>query len=258
MNSVIGWVGGKRLLRKAILPLIPKHDIYCEPFAGAAWILFGKSENHKDWQVSKAKKYREVLNDINGELINFWRHVKYHPAALKAEMDRFIASRELFADFLKIIPRTDLERAVHFYYKLACSYGSLSQTFAVRGHRTMLPLRRVGKLAKASERLKDVVIERLDCEAVIRKYDREHSFFYIDPPYFECEKLYERDATEAFSQHEELCELLRSVNGKWLLSYNNHPYIRKLYKDFRIDEVQTLYSVSGTTKPKTEILIRNY
>ena len=65
MNSVIGWVGGKRLLRKAILPLIPKHDTYCEPFAGAAWILFAKSRDHKEWQATKGQKYREILNDIN-------------------------------------------------------------------------------------------------------------------------------------------------------------------------------------------------
>ncbi len=258
MNSVIGWVGGKRLLRKAILPRIPKHDTYCEPFAGAAWILFAKSRDHKEWQATKGQKYREILNDINGELVNFWRHVKHHPAALKAELDRLLASRELFHEFLDSASRTDLERAVRFYYVLACSYGSLSSTFAVRGHLTMLPIRRVGKLEAASERLRDVIIERLDFEAVIRKYDRPATFFYIDPPYYEREMLYERDKVAAFDQHEELAKLLREVQGKWLLSYNDHPAIRELYKGFTIDVVNTRYSVSGTNRESSEILIRNY
>lgn len=258
MNSIIGWVGGKRLLRKVIIPLIPKHNVYCEPFGGAAWILFGKSYDHKDWQLSKKHKYREVLNDINGELINFWKHVKYHPDALKAEIDQFMASRELFAEFLDFKPRTDLERALVFYYKLACSFGSLSKTFAIRGHRSMLPIRNGDKLKEASERLQDVVIERLDYEKLIRKYDSERAFFYIDPPYYECEDLYERDSADSFSEHEQLCELLKTIKGKWLLSYNDHPFIHKLYEGFKIENVQTMYSLSGNTSPKTEIIIRNY
>jgi DNA adenine methylase len=258
MNSIIGWVGGKRLLRKVIVPLIPKHNTYCEPFGGAAWILFGKSEDHKVWQVSKKHKYREVLNDINGELINFWRHVKYHPDAFKTEVEQFMASRELFTEFLNMKPRTDFERAMVFYYKLACSFGSLSKTFAVRGHRSMLPIRNGDKLQQAADRLKDVVIEKLSFDAVINKYDNPRSFFYIDPPYYEHENLYERDLADCFDEHEELNQLLKSIKGKWLLSYNDHPYIRKLYKDFLIENVETLYSLSGASKPKTEIIIRNY
>jgi len=86
MNSIISWVGGKRLLRKKILPLIPKHDIYCEVFGGAAWILFGKSPNKEDWQLSKKSRYTEVYNDINGDLVNFWRYIKQHPEAFVTEL----------------------------------------------------------------------------------------------------------------------------------------------------------------------------
>ena len=258
MNSIIGWVGGKRLLRKAILPLIPKHNVYCEVFGGAAWILFGKSNNPQDWIISKKHKYREILNDLNGELINFWKHIKYHPDAFKTEVEQYMASRELFTDFRTIEPRTDFERAMVFYYKLACSFGSLSQTFAVRGHNSMLPIRNGDKLEKASERLKDVIIEKLDFDKLIKKYDGERTFFYLDPPYYEHERLYKRDAVDSFSQHKELFAILKKVKGKWLLSYNDHLYIRKLYKDFNISEVNTKYSLSGKSQSKTELIIRNY
>lgn len=53
MDALIAWIGGKRLLRKKILPLIPKHDIYCEVFGGAGWIMFGKTANKEDWQSNR-------------------------------------------------------------------------------------------------------------------------------------------------------------------------------------------------------------
>ena len=76
MNSFISWVGGKKLLRKEIIKKFPKEEIekYVEPFGGAAWVLFGKTPHSK-----------EVYNDINGELVNLFRMVKYHPEALQQQ-----------------------------------------------------------------------------------------------------------------------------------------------------------------------------
>jgi len=104
MNSIISWVGGKRILRKKILPLIPKHDIYCEVFGGAAWILFGKSANKEDWQLSKKSRYTEVYNDINGDLVNFWKYIKNHPEAFVIELNNYLIAREMFDNFMKHEP----------------------------------------------------------------------------------------------------------------------------------------------------------
>ena len=104
MNSIISWVGGKRILRKKILPLIPKHDIYCEVFGGAAWILFGKSANKEDWQLSKKSRYTEVYNDINGDLVNFWKYIKNHPEAFVTELNNYLIAREMFDNFMKHEP----------------------------------------------------------------------------------------------------------------------------------------------------------
>ena len=232
--------------------------MYCEPFGGAGWILFAKGGNAHDWRISTKPNYKEVFNDINGDLINFWRHIKYHPDAFHKELDQYVASREVFKDMLTIKPRTELERAIFFYYKLACSFGALSRTFAVRGGTKKVPLFNQDKVKKASERLQEVIIDNLSFEKLITKYDREFSFFYVDPPYYEKEGPYKRDSVEVFSQHEELYQVLSKTKGKWLLSYNDHPFIRELYKEFEITEVETMYSLSGETKPKTEILIKNY
>ncbi len=238
--------------------MIPKHNIYCEPFGGAGWILFAKGGNAHDWRISSKPNYKEVFNDINGDLINFWRHIKFHPDAFHKELDQYVASREIFKDLLVMRPRTELERAVFFYYKLACSFGSLSSHFAVRGGKKKIPLFNYDKVMKASERLQDVVIDNLSFEKVITKYDRDFSFFYLDPPYYEKEDVYIRDDIKEFNLHDELREVLGQVKGKWLLSYNDHPYIRDLYKDYEISEVETKYSLSGEVKAKTEIIIKNY
>lgn len=80
MNSFISWIGGKKLLRKTILEQFPESgtfDRYIEVFGGAAWLLFYKESHAK----------MEVYNDINGELVNLFRIVKYHPDALQKELD---------------------------------------------------------------------------------------------------------------------------------------------------------------------------
>ena len=76
MNSFISWIGGKKLLRKHIISQFPERfDRYIEVFGGAGWILFGKEKGRE----------LEVFNDIDGELINLYRCVKYHCKALQEE-----------------------------------------------------------------------------------------------------------------------------------------------------------------------------
>lgn len=87
MNSFISWIGGKKLLRKKIMEQFPEDfDRYIEVFGGAGWVLFGK-EKHADM---------EVYNDLNGDLVNLFRCVKYHPDALQKELDWILVSREQF------------------------------------------------------------------------------------------------------------------------------------------------------------------
>ncbi len=85
VNSPIRWVGGKSRFRKFIIPLIPEHTCYVEPFAGGAWILFGKPPSPV-----------EVLNDIDQELINFFRILKHEPEALIASFEWELVSRAEF------------------------------------------------------------------------------------------------------------------------------------------------------------------
>lgn len=112
MNSFIGWIGGKHQLRKEILARFPEDtpSRYIEVFGGAGWVLFGKQ---------KTSKQMEVFNDINGDLINLFRCVKYHCGELQREMDWMFHSRELFFDYVAQFSSrglTDIQRAARFIY----------------------------------------------------------------------------------------------------------------------------------------------
>ena len=257
MNSIIKWIGGKHLLSKRIISLIPKHNIYCEVFGGAGWVLFGKSDDKKDWITENNNKYTEVYNDINSDLINFWKYIKFHPVAFVAELNQYLVSREIFDTLLQYEPRTELEQAVKFYYILNCSYGALSKTFSIGKGYKYLQLKDLDIVKKASERLKNVIIEKQDFEKLIKRYDTPDTFFYLDPPYYKNEHLYERNKTSRFGKHQELADILKSIDGKFLLSYNDDSFIRSLYKDFIIEEIEAPYSFNGIRR-KTELLIRNY
>lgn len=243
-------------MRSKIIPLMGPHETYVEVFGGAAWVLFGKSADKTTWGCQgKAMPYTEVYNDINGELVNFWRQVKHHPEALSREIERELISRETFDEFMKSNPATELGRAVRFYYLLGCSYGSQSKNFCInRGYR-YLPLRNPDKLIKASERLQHVIIERKPWQALIDRYDSPTTLFYLDPPYYDHERLYKRDDADAFNEHEELAARLKTIKGKYLLSYNDCDEIKRLYAGERITEVTATYSVSGQWSTEIELII---
>lgn len=127
----------------------------------------------------------------------------------------------------------------------------------MQGYKYM-PLRQLEKVKVASERLQQVIIEKQDFEKIINRYDSPNTFFYLDPPYYTKEHLYDREDADAFTKHEEMAVLLRKIKGKFLLSYNNESYIKKLYKGFNIETVEAQYTVSGSFQTQTELMIRNY
>ena len=105
-----------------------------------------------------------------------------------------------------------------------------------------------------SQRLMPVVIEHKSYDDLIRVYDRPTAFFYLDPPYFGTEKMYDVPFTR--DDHVKLKQLLNCIKGLFLLSYNDDPFIRELYKDFNIEAIDRSNNMS--TGRYKELLIRNY
>lgn len=249
MNSFIKWVGGKRLLRKYILAEFPQEiSCYVEVFGGAAWVLFAK-ERHAEV---------EVYNDINSNLVNLFRCVKYHANALQEELQWCVVSREMFEQAKEgayNTELTDIQRAARFFITIKCSFGGKLDSF--NGKRVSLN-NTIKELESFKERLRMTIIECLDFEKLISLYDKEKTLFYADPPYYEAEGFY----TVQFSRddHLRLKNTLDKVKGKFILTYNDCPFVRNLYKDYQIIPVERQNNIAAyrEKKPYQEVIIKNF
>lgn len=250
MNSFISWIGGKKLLRKKILEQFPNQESierYIEVFGGAGWVLFSKDKHAP----------LEIFNDVNGELINLYRIVKYHSEALQKELEWLLMSREQFFDELKRNTRglTDIQRAARFYCLIKESFGADCKSFGVR---TRDMQKTVEYLKDVSKRLNKVVIENHDFERLIKTYDRSGALFYLDPPYYEAEKYYpDRFNLE---DHDRLRKCLGNIKGKFVLSYNDCQQIRKLYEEYTIIEVDRMDNLANKNRSRRykELIIKNF
>jgi len=251
MNSFISWIGGKKLLRNKIIEQFPEtaeYDRYIEVFGGAGWVLFAK-EKHAEM---------EVFNDANGELINLYRCVKYHSEALQKELNWNLVSREQFFDNreqLHIRGMTDIQRAARFFILIKNSFGTDLRSFGVRGRNLD---NAIEYLSIVKDRLRSTVIENKDFESLIKTYDRDRALFYLDPPYYEAEKYYDVGFRE--QDHIRLKEALDNLKGKFILSYNDSDYIRKLYADYKIIETERQNNLlcKGSSEKYKELIIKNY
>lgn len=249
MKSFISWIGGKKLLKKKIIEQFPeKFDRYIEVFGGAGWVLFDK-EKHADL---------EVYNDVNGDLVNLFRCVKYHPDAMQKELEWSLASREQFFDCVSqndIRGMTDIQRAARFYCRIKLSFGTDLRSFGVRPRDMQ---KTIAYLQEVSKRLSKVVIENVDFERLMQTYDRESALFYCDPPYYEAEKYY----PDRFQpkDHVRLKDALSQIKGQFILSYNDCLEIRELYKEYHLIEVDRQDNLVTKTNPRRykELIIKNY
>lgn len=252
MDSFIRWIGGKKLLRNEIINRFPKDGVqkYIEVFGGAAWVLF-----HKDKHAPV-----EVYNDINSELVNLFRCMKYHPEAVQKELDFYLSSREMFYIQLKssIEYMTDIQRAARYYFLIKLSFGANTTSFSCKASPTFGMI----KTEELKKRLSRVVIENKSFDQIIKVQDSEGSLFYCDPPYHSTEKYY--DTGEFVFNNEEhikLRDMLSAIKGKFILSYNDDEFIRDLYSEFKIEEVErnhNLANAHGVSKRYKELIITNY
>lgn len=243
MKSFIPWVGGKSLLAKKIAEQFPDDiDRYIEVFGGGGSVLFYK-EKHADL---------EVYNDVNSDLVNLFRCAKYHRAELQREISGYFNSREIFNEIkvkMSISGFTDIQRAAMFYVIAKLSFGSNMRTFGGRKRNLSADC-----LEEVEKRLASVVIENMDFEKLIEKYDSSKSVFYCDPPYSHTERYY--DSLFSEEDHERLKAVLSRIKGSFILSYNDSEYIRELYKGFKIATTERQNNLSrGTYK---ELIIKNF
>lgn len=250
LKPPISRMGGKSKLRKIIIEMIPEHSCYIELFFGAGWVYFGKDP-------SKV----EVINDIDRELINLFKMIKYHAPEIERQLEYEFSGRDVFEEYKHCTLEylTEIHRAVRFLYLISQSFAGKGKDFGYGT--TSRPKPQIfykNILVDLKERLRNTYVENLSFEKIIDKYDREHSFFFCDPPYFETAGY----GTE-FGEKEHLLlrDKLNEVKGKFLLTINDHEKVREWYKDFNIKEVEVNYSVSRSKEARgkyKELIITNY
>ena len=249
MDSFIAWIGGKKLLRKQIIAEFPKeYERYIEVFGGAGWVMFGLDNIPN----------LEVFNDINKDLINLYRCIKYHPQELQKELQFATVSRELFNNYksqLNVDGLTDIQRAARYFIVIKTSFGGNREHFWCSKKNLFSG---VEYFSDIHIRLKKTVIENKDFEGIIKTYDRDNALFYCDPPYFGTEKYYKDDFRD---KHISLFNALSKIKGKFILSYNDCEYIRNLYREYNIisvDRSNNLKTKNGIAGKYSELIIKNY
>ncbi|WP_244534235.1 DNA adenine methylase [Pseudomonas aeruginosa] len=250
---LVPWVGGKRRLAPHILPLLPAHTCYVEPFAGAAGLFF-----------SKPPSKVEVLNDVNGDLVCLYRVVQHHLDEFMRQFRWSLTSRQMYAWLRETRPDTltDIQRAARFFYLQKLAFGGKvdGQTY---GTSTTAPmrlnlLRLEEDLSAAHLRLHQVNIENLDWHACITRYDRKHTLFFCDPPYYGTEGY---GVEFGLEQYDRMAELLRTMKGKAAVTVNDIPAMRQAFKGLAMKSLAIRYTLGKAgagRQERGELLVMNY
>lgn len=236
------YLGGKLRLAPRIVERLSaiSHECYVEPFVGMGGVFF-----RRPWRAQS-----EVINDVSRDVATLFRVLQRHFQAFMDMMKWQLTGRAEFERLLATSPDTltDMERAVRFIYLQRTAFGGkiAGRSF---GTSTSAPARfditrLTAILEDVHERLASVTIECLPYERVIEVYDRPNTLFYLDPPYWGCEKDY---GAGVFSPADfgRLAELLGQIKGRFLLSINDTPEIRAIFSAFVLDAVPVNYSVNG-------------
>jgi DNA adenine methylase len=248
------YLGGKRNLARRViarLQAIP-HTTYVEPFIGMGGVFLRRP----------FKARAEVINDISTDVANLFRILQRHYVPLMDMLRWQVTSRAEFERLLAATADTltDLERAARFLYLQRTAFGGKisGRNFGVApGTAARFDVTKLGAtLEEIHERLAGVVIERLPYGQLIARYDRPETLFYLDPPYWGCEKDYGPGVFDR-ADFERLAEQLAGIKGRFLLSLNDTPGVREVFGRFDIEAVETTYTVgSGASSKRVgEVLI---
>jgi len=251
MRGPLPYIGGKNRLAEQIIDVFPEHTTYVEPFAGGAQVFFRK-------EPSKV----EVLNDLDGEMVNFFRVCQQHYEELLRYLRFMLVSRK-WHELLKATGTatlTDIQRAARHLYLLKNSYAGLIRDLNYKCCVAQPPGFNPESLPKIIEethnRLARVQLENLPYEKILKHYDRPETLFYLDPPYFGLE-LYRHNLTAL--DFETMAARLGKLNGKLILSLNDVPEVRKIFRDFKIRGLDLHYTAQKVAgKRYKEVLITNF
>lgn len=237
-KPVIAWPGGKTRMLKHILPQIPAHACYVEPFFGGGAVFFAHEPSA-----------HEVINDINGDLVSFMRCAKFHLDPLLDEMDLVLNSRREFEDFLAQPGLTDIQRAARWFIRHRLSFGGMGGTFAV-SRTAPMPSRsqRLLAIRSMSHRLDRTTIENRSWERVLELYDSPQTFFFMDPPYLDAGGAAYAGWTEVDVNR--FAQAVQKLQGAWMVTFQDCPEIRAAFAGQKLQAVERANGIGANKHGK--------
>lgn len=252
VRTAAGYIGGKKQLARTIIERIEAipHETYAEPFVGMGGVFFRRQ------RVPKG----EVINDRSGDVATFFRILQRHYVPFMDMLKWQLTGRQEFERLKASDPATltDLERAARFLYLQRTAFGGKVAgrnfgAFLLGGRFNVTKLAPI--LEELHERLAGVVIECLPWQEFISRYDRPGTLFFLDPPYWGGERdygegLFERD------DYARLADALRHLQGRFIMTLNDVPAVRREFAGFTLVKAKVTYTVSkGAATPAAELLI---
>lgn len=260
IKTPTSYYGGKQNLVKTILPLIPNHSTYVEPFVGGGAIFWAKPSSEV-----------EIINDTNRELINFYEIVKNEFVELEKMIRISLHSRSLHNDATVIYNNphlfTRIKRAWAVWVLAAQSFSSMLDGSwgydKIKGTTSQkIGNKRDSFTLDYAIRIQNVQIECTDALRIIVSRDHKDAFIYCDPPYYNSDcGHYDGYSLEDF---ENLLKTLSLINGKFLMSSYPSEILKKYSKNhnwYTKSIEQSVSVANGTGKPakkKIEMLTANY
>lgn len=259
LKTPISYYGGKQKLASKIISIIPDHVLYCEPFIGGAAVFF-----------AKPKSEIEVLNDVNRELINFYRVVQNDFVSLEREIRITLHSRDLHRKASVIYNHPDMfneiKRAWAVWVLSAQSFSAqLDSSFGYDRSKNTTTKKIINNRDRFTDdmaiRLQNCQIECADALYIVGSRDSDKSFFYCDPPYFNSNCGHYDGYSE--QDFENLLQRLSAIKGKFLLSSYPSPVLMRYAKEngwymWSVEQGVTVNNKGGYVKRKIEVLTANY
>ena len=258
VKPVAPYLGGKRNLAGRLTRLIETipHQTYAEPFVGMGGVFLRRRSRPK----------AEAINDISGDVATLFRILQRHYVAFLDMLKWQLTSRAEFDRLVRVDPETltDLERAARFLYLQRTAFGGkvAGRNFGVdaRSPARFDITKLQSLLEEVHERLAPVTIERLHYSDFIRRYDTPGTLFYLDPPYWNCERDY-GDGVFERADFERLAGQLSNISGKFVLSINDTPGAREVFGRFGLRSVETTYTIAtasaGRVQRAGELIVSN-
>lgn len=258
LKTPISYYGGKQNLVTTILPLIQPHNLYCEPFCGGAAVFWAKEPSPV-----------EVINDINEELINFYRVLQSRFDDLWAMVQNTMHSRRLHndADVIYKHPHLfgEVDRAWALWVQTNQSFTSKISGGWAYGRQSNVCEKKTNNQKDRfrelyRDRLKHVQVECNEALKVITSRDTPETFFYLDPPYPDTNLGHYGGYNLA--HFEELLAIISRIQGKFLLSSYDYPLLAEYAKRNGWYQIRKEFVISAKKgkrdKKKTEVLTANY